>query len=385
MSSIDVVIPCYNYARFLRRCVDSVLSQNGVDARILIIDDASSDNTEEVGTDLAKTSTRITFLRNPKNKGLIATANEGIMDWATAKYCLLLSADDALTSGALDRAAKVMDNHGEVGMAYGMSYIISDDAGIIEPPQSDTFRYRIISGPRFLKQVCEHWQGVPTPTAVVRTELQHRIGGYHPDLRQTSDAEMWMRIATQASIAAIHTPQGYYRWHGANMSSAYTGRALSDLDEQYKTIQEVYKTWGASIKDFPSWIKMAKHRSARQACWMAGLALERGDLDGATSCFNFAKEVYSLPWLMTSWWKAYIKKVAGPTRIRKVKRWLGKPATGATVSFSPFIPGDIFGWWPEAPELFASTHPTGNVGPPSSALHSEQGRVDPAAAKQVPC
>src|SRR5450432_2512547 len=152
MSSIDVVIPCYNYAHFLRRCVDSVLAQAGVDVRILIIDDASSDNTEEVGTELSKASTRITFRRNLKNKGLIATANEGIMDWATAKYCLLLSADDALTEGALDRAAKVMDDHGEVGMAYGMSYIISDDAGMVEPADSDVFQYRIVPGHQFLKR-----------------------------------------------------------------------------------------------------------------------------------------------------------------------------------------------------------------------------------------
>jgi hypothetical protein len=385
MSSVDVVIPCYNYAHFLSLCVESVLVQTGVDVRILIIDDASSDNTEEVATELAKTSARITFRRSPKNKGLIATANEGIIDWATAKYSLLLSADDALTRGALDRAAKVMDSHGEVGMTYGMSYIISDDAGIVESPHSDSFRYRIVSGPHFLKQVCEHWQGVPTPTAVVRTALQHRIGGYHPGLRQTSDAEMWMRIATQAPIAAIHTPQGFYRWHGANMSSAYTERALSDLDEQYKTIQEVHRTWGANIDGFPSWIKMAKLRLARQAYWMAGLAIERGDLNGAASCFNFAKEVGSSPWLATSGWKAHIKKVAGPTLIGGVKRWLGRRPTSGSASFSPFIPGEIFGWWPNAPEFSAPTHSRGNDGSRSSALYSEQGPLDPVAAKQVPC
>jgi hypothetical protein len=167
---------------------------------------------------------------------------------------------------------------------------------------------------------------------------------------------MWMRIATQMPIAVIHTPQGYYRWHGANMSSAYTGRALSDLDEQYKTIHEVYTTWGTNIEGFPSWIETAKLRWARQACWMAGLAIERGDLVGATSCFNFAKEVYPSPWLISSWWKARIKKMAGPARIGQVKRWLGKRATSGSVSFAPFIPGEIFGWWPEAPEFSASTH-----------------------------
>jgi hypothetical protein len=276
------------------------------------------------------------------------------MDWAAAKYCLLLSADDALTSGSLGRAAKVMDNHADVGMTYGMSYVISDDTGTIEPVHSDTFRYRIVPRHQFLRRVCEHWQGVPTPTAIVRTELQHRIGGYHRDLRQTSDAEMWMRIATQATIAAIHAPQGYYRWHGTNMSSAYTGRAMSDLDEQYKTIQEVYKTWGMNIKEFPQWIELAKLRLARQASWMAGLAVERGDYDGAVGCLNFVNEVSSSPWLMTSWWKARMKKFAGPALIGNTKRWLGMRAARSDASFSPFIPGEIFGWWPEAPEFIAS-------------------------------
>ena len=49
MSSVDVVVPCYNYARYLETCVSSVLDQEGVDVRVLIIDDASSDRSAEVG------------------------------------------------------------------------------------------------------------------------------------------------------------------------------------------------------------------------------------------------------------------------------------------------------------------------------------------------
>ena len=140
MSAIDIVIPCYNYARFLRPCVESVLTQTGVHLRILIIDDASSDNTPEVGGELAGRDARIALRRNTKNKGLIATANEGIMDWATAKYSLLLSADDALTPGALERAVKVMDQHSDVGMVYGMASIISDDdLGMMDFPESSLF------------------------------------------------------------------------------------------------------------------------------------------------------------------------------------------------------------------------------------------------------
>ena len=48
MSSVDVVVPCYNYGRYLRACVGSILSQRDVDVRVLIIDDKSSDDSAEM-------------------------------------------------------------------------------------------------------------------------------------------------------------------------------------------------------------------------------------------------------------------------------------------------------------------------------------------------
>jgi hypothetical protein len=357
MSTIDIVIPCYNYGRFLRRCVESVLSQTGVDLRVLIIDDCSPDNTSEVGAELAKQDPRVTFRRSPKNKGLIGTANEGIMDWATAKYSLLLSADDALTAGALERAAKVMDQHDDVGMVYGMAYVMSDDTGMMELPESRTFKYRIVPGVQFLRRVCEHWAGVSTPTAVHRTELQHRIGGYLYSLPATSDVEMWMRIATHGPIAVIHAPQGYYRWHGSNMSLGFTDRAFSDLDEQYKTINEVYRNWGSQIEEFPSWVDMTKLRLAQQACWMAGLAFERGDVAGGRAGLSFAQKIFPSPWRLSSWWKAQIKGVTGPTLTGAMKRTIRRSdkATRDSASYAPFVPGEMFGWWPDGQEYTAAT------------------------------
>ncbi len=95
MGRIDVVVPCYNYARFLRPCVESVLSQQHVDIRMLIIDDASSDDTELLAHGLVAQDQRVQFRRHASNLGNIATYNEGI-EWAAGDYFLLLSADDYL-------------------------------------------------------------------------------------------------------------------------------------------------------------------------------------------------------------------------------------------------------------------------------------------------
>ena len=88
MASVDVFVPCYNYGRFLRECVESVLSQGGVDVRVLILDDASSDDSREVGRALAAADPRVEYRRHAVNRGHIArTTRESTGSEATVAYC----------------------------------------------------------------------------------------------------------------------------------------------------------------------------------------------------------------------------------------------------------------------------------------------------------
>src|SRR4051794_36118412 len=112
---IDVVIPCYNYGRYLRQCVESVLQQEGVEVRCLIIDDCSPDNTPEVGCTLAAEDSRVEYRRHEKNLRHIATYNEGF-EWVTGDAVLLLSADDLLTVGSLRRSADVLTREAGAGL-----------------------------------------------------------------------------------------------------------------------------------------------------------------------------------------------------------------------------------------------------------------------------
>src|SRR3954451_5500613 len=105
MSSVSVVIPCYRYGHFLEEAVSSVLDdQPGVDVRVLIIDDASPDDSAETAMKIAAREPRVEVIVHGTNKGNIATYNEGLLEWAEGDYSLLMSADDRLTPGALQRA-----------------------------------------------------------------------------------------------------------------------------------------------------------------------------------------------------------------------------------------------------------------------------------------
>ena len=106
--TVSVVVPCYNYARYLRDAVDSVLSQEGVDVDVLIVDDYSSDGSAEVASSLAAGDERVRVIVHGQNVGHIATYNEGLASVA-GDYVVLLSADDMLTPGALAGATSLME------------------------------------------------------------------------------------------------------------------------------------------------------------------------------------------------------------------------------------------------------------------------------------
>jgi len=350
MSTVDVVVPCYNYGHYLERCVASILSQRDVDVRVLVIDDASQDNTSEIAAKIALRDGRVRLLRNEKNQGLVKTANAGVIDWASSEYTALISADDALAPGALARATLVMNNHPEAGMTYGMALVVADDVGMTDIEDVRNPNYRVLSGVEFLKRTCEHGCSLASPTALVRTKIQKLVGGYNPEFPHSCDLEMWMRIATRSSIAVLDTTQAYYRWHALNMSKSYIYRATSDLREQLATAKEVSTNWGSGIPEFAKWISAMECRFADQACWMAGLAVERGDLAARMDCLTFARENNSSLWKSASWWRYQVKRIIGKSITRKIRSILRPSQSNYEITlamFAPFKHGEKFGWWPE--------------------------------------
>ena len=108
MASVDVIVPCYQYGHFLRDCAASVLTQDVSDLRLVIIDNASTDNTLEVAREIAAADRRVEVIAHGSNLGHLASFNEGI-DRASANYFLILCADDLLAPGALVRAVSIME------------------------------------------------------------------------------------------------------------------------------------------------------------------------------------------------------------------------------------------------------------------------------------
>jgi hypothetical protein len=279
-TSFSIVVPCYNYSRYLKGCVDSILSQ-GVKVQVIVIDDCSSDDTPSVGASLAK-DPRVTFLRHEVNQGHIKTYNEGLA-LATGDYTALISSDDLLTPGALKRAQAVLDSHPEVGMVYGHSlYFQSNDN--LPKARSGEPRLDIWDSRDWIAQRCKTATScISSPEVVVRSSLQRQLGGYRSDMPHAGDLEMWLRFAAHASVAYLgRVDQAYYRRHDASMQETKFGSALIDLSQRRAAFDAVFDMHGTKIRDVEQ-LRTTAHRAlAKDALWTACWSYDRRRLDSVS-------------------------------------------------------------------------------------------------------
>jgi GT2 family glycosyltransferase len=294
MNSVGVVVPCYRYGHFLADCVSSLVeNQPGVDVRVLIIDDASPDDSAERARELARSDPRVEVRAHTENRGHIRTYNEGLMEWADTDYVTLVSADDLVTPGALTRAVEFLDAHPSVGFVYGHP-IHFDPADPLPPARTRGRGCTVWPGHRWVAgRFRQAHNVITTPEVVVRTSVQRRAGGYREDLPHAGDLELWMRLASHADVGYLKgVDQAYYRVHGQNMSRTVFGAHLTDLVQRRDAFLAVLRT--CDLPDPQGLHRMVSRRLAHEAVWRASRAYDRRRTDTVpiAELLDFARTTY---------------------------------------------------------------------------------------------
>src|SRR5689334_19281127 len=118
----SVVIPAYNYGRYLGRAIDSALAQTRPVDEIIVVDDGSTDNTREVAESFGE---RIIYVYQ-KNKGLSAARNTGIRK-ATGDWVAFLDADDWWHPDKIKRQLEAASKDPEIGLVYTASWVVTPE------------------------------------------------------------------------------------------------------------------------------------------------------------------------------------------------------------------------------------------------------------------
>jgi hypothetical protein len=285
ISTVDAIIPCHNYGHLLADAVKSVLAQEDVSVRALILDDASTDQTPAVAAELAR-DPRVESRRHAINRGHIRTYNEGL-EWVQAEYVLLLSADDVLTPGSLARAVRVMQAHPDVVLTYGRDIAFSAP----QPPWHDARMqpesYRIYSYRELLETACRLGHTpIQAPTVLVKTDAHRAAGDYLVDLPHSGDTEIWLRIVSHGRVAALDAVQAFRRLHATNMSLGYSPRQR--LEEQLRAFETHLAESPLAPVERERCMRLVRRTTAEAAFWNAARIFDGGNRAECAASLAFA-------------------------------------------------------------------------------------------------
>jgi glycosyltransferase involved in cell wall biosynthesis len=263
LASIDIVIPCYQYGRFLPECVKSVLDQGMDNLRVLIIDNASTDNSVAVARKLMADDPRIQLIARPVNLGYHASFNEGV-DWASSDYFAVVNADDIIPPGSLKRAVSFMEQHPDVCLTIGKEAVFTDGEALPIFSGSEEANWRLFSGSDFISSRCGKLSG---GMGLVRTSVQKSAGHYRKELLFTCDVEMFLRLATFGSVAETDAIQSCRRMHGSNMCNVHNVDRARDLQESEKAVLCFFANEGRNFPGGAELKKAAVQHLSETAYW----------------------------------------------------------------------------------------------------------------------
>ena len=275
MPSVSVVIPCYRYGHLLKDAVSSVLDQPGVDVKVLIIDDASPDGSGDTARAIARSDPRVEAVVHTRNRGHIATYNEGLLDWADGTYSVLLSADDLLTPGSLRRSVDLMEANPQVGFAYGYA-VRFEDGRPLPAPRTSPRGWSVWNGRSWLERRFRLARsGISSPEVVVRTSTQKKAGGYDARLPHLGDTQMWMRLASMSDVGYVRgVDQAYYRQHTTNMSRTYD--QVAGLRQGRLAFDSIIEHLGDDLPDGARMARLVHRKLAWEALFAARCAYDEG-------------------------------------------------------------------------------------------------------------
>lgn len=239
MPCVSVIMPTCERPHLINRAVESVLSQTFKDLELIIIDDASKDETREQV--LKNSDPRIHYIRHESRKGGAAARNTGIRI-AKGNYLAFLDDDDEWFPNKLQLQIDLLENSSsKVGLVYS-GYLMVDQ---ITGKQIGSHT-PIHKGDLLGDLLLYNWVG-STSSVLLRKECLNRVGFFDEKLPIFQDYDLWIRLAKEFHFSYIKDPLLVYYVHGERISTRPEGfrRGLeilqSKLGNSHPNLKENYR------------------------------------------------------------------------------------------------------------------------------------------------
>ena len=261
---VSVCIPVYNGSASIAESIASVLGQTFKDFRLIVCDNCSTDNTEEVVQSFH--DPRLTYVRNEKNLGLVGNANR-CLSLAEGEYICILHHDDVMLTENLELKVRLLDDNPEVGFVHSNIFWTDAEGQVIAQWVEDSRRDYIEDGMKvFHRYITRMDIGalIFIGAVLARRACYEQLGGFRLDLPHTSDNEMWMRMSLFYDVACVGKPLVKWRQHTASASSAW-GVDIAWLEEHFLATRIIFQEYQNQIPDLKRLKKEVDERFVKQA------------------------------------------------------------------------------------------------------------------------
>jgi glycosyltransferase involved in cell wall biosynthesis len=224
---VAVVVPLYNYGRYIEECLGSVVKQDLDPLSLIVIDDCSTDGGGELAVKLLETHgnrfAAARVVRHHRNQGLAMTRNSGII-WTSEPFLFMLDADNRIRPYALSRLLEALLGSG-AEFAYSQLYLFGSQNGVANADIWDPQRFRLEGN---------YIDGM----ALIRRPALISVAGYRPSAIEEGweDFDLWCSFA-ERGYRGVYLPEILcdYRVHDVSM------RARTDLHQRSLALEMVLR------------------------------------------------------------------------------------------------------------------------------------------------
>lgn len=209
MPLVSVCIPTYNFGRLIPTAIRSVLSQEFKDFELVVVDNSSTDNTEEVVASFE--DPRVRYFRNPANLGFARNLQRAF-EFAKGEFLQFLCADDYLYPGYLEKATAVLARFPDLAFVHTGHDLVDISGKLLERriyPWKET-----VGSAEFLEGCVDgDMTGVFLSSVMMRREMLKRVGGVDAELKFSADYGIWFKLCFEGKVGYIAEPLTAYRIH----------------------------------------------------------------------------------------------------------------------------------------------------------------------------
>ena len=260
MPKISVIMPAYNAEQYIGEAMDSILGQTFGDFEFIILNDCSTDGTEEII--LSYDDPRIVYLKNENNLGVAATLNRGL-EMARGEYIARMDADDISLPQRFEKQIAYLDAHPEVAVLGTAVETFGDRNQTIGFSQTnEKLKVDLLFGSCFAH-----------PSVIMRTAIIRSLGGYDREYEGLEDYDLWCRVSEKHALATLSQVLLRYRVHPAQVTQTDNpGKQLRYCRLQKRIVRQL----GIETDDtvFHAWCNISK-----------------GDPDTLVACMGFFRRI----------------------------------------------------------------------------------------------